>query len=313
MTVERSLYTDGLFFARLCREAKMTPSYNIFESGYVTIEADTGFEGAATVKVHGFAKQLGFPASKVRYYDRMGLIQSGRAKNNYREFTPEDALDIYHAQMLRSFDMSIQETLAARTADLGEIDGWVARHMGELEESIRWQEIKLMRLQEMRDYFSMMGDTSAILHVVERDDSFNVWNFGCAGALPGVRMETVEALTAAMPFSYIAIRVSRESVLGGGALDVSIGPGILERNRAKLRISIPPEIEKLPGSPILEYLFELPDPFAIQKKDLAPLLEEMERRDIPMEEDLIGRIYFSYVKNGAFVHGIGLGAAMRKK
>ena len=62
------------------------------------------------MKVHDFAKRLGLPDSSIRYYDRMGLIQSGRQKeNNYRHFTEQDALAIYHARMLRSFDMSVQE------------------------------------------------------------------------------------------------------------------------------------------------------------------------------------------------------------
>ena len=63
--------------------------------------------------------------SKVRYYDRQGLIRSERSGNNYRNFTSSDALDIYHAQMLRSFDMTIQETLEAQKRDLGQIDGWL--------------------------------------------------------------------------------------------------------------------------------------------------------------------------------------------
>ena len=62
------------------------------------------------MKVNEFARQLGIVSSKVRYYDRMGLIQGERQDNNYRNFTPQDALNIYHAQMLRSFDMSIQES-----------------------------------------------------------------------------------------------------------------------------------------------------------------------------------------------------------
>ena len=63
--------------------------------------------------------------SKVRYYDRQGLIRGERSGNNYRNFTSSDALDIYHAQMLRSFDMTIQETLEAQKRDLGQIDGWL--------------------------------------------------------------------------------------------------------------------------------------------------------------------------------------------
>lgn len=60
------------------------------------------------MKVHDFAKCLGLPDSKVRYYDRSGLIQGGRQKeNNYRDLAQADALSIYHANMLRSFGMGV--------------------------------------------------------------------------------------------------------------------------------------------------------------------------------------------------------------
>ena len=49
------------------------------------------------------------------------------------------------------------------------------------------------------------------------------------------------------------------------------------------------------------------DPFAITKRDISPLLKELERRNIPLTQDLIGRIFFSYVQKGTFVHGVSLG------
>ena len=103
------------------------------------------------MKVNEFARQLGIVSSKVRYYDRMGLIQGERQDNNYRNFTAQDALKIYHAQMLRSFDMSIQESLNAENEELEEIDRWVGTHELELEKQIHQQEIKLQRLKEMQE------------------------------------------------------------------------------------------------------------------------------------------------------------------
>ena len=48
--------------------------------------------------------------------------------SNYRDFTDLDALNIYHAQMLRSFDMSVQESLAAKQKGLTQISSWVEEH-----------------------------------------------------------------------------------------------------------------------------------------------------------------------------------------
>lgn len=260
------------------------------------------------MQVNNFAKLLGLPASKVRYYDQQGLIRGSRGENNYRHFSPQDALDIYHAQMLRSFDMSIQESLEAKASPLPMIDGWVAGHIADMEEAIRLQEMKLHRLREMKAYFQKVSSPLQLLPPMDRDKSYNVWNLGCAAPLSPAGLEVIRQLAAAMPFSYIAVRVSRESILRGGEdLEVSAGLGILERNRAKLGISIPPEIPPLDARPVLEYLIGTPNPFALKRRDLQPLLDEMEKQNISLKMDLIGRFYISYMKDGQFVHGLCLG------
>lgn len=261
------------------------------------------------MKVHDFAQLLGLPDSKVRYYDRSGLIRGGRQKeNNYRDFTREDALNIYHASMLRSFDMGVREALDAKNQELSVIDGWVDEHARDLERQIAWEEMRLQRLREMQAYFSLIQTRREPLSQNLLDDSFHVWNFGKVAPLSPPERKAIALLARNMPFSYIAIRVSRESLLAPGEeLDVSIGLGILEKNRAKLGLSLPPEIPRRPGGPIINQLLELPDPFALTKKDLAPLLGEFSRRGLAWEQDLIGRFFISYVKNGSFVHGVGLG------
>lgn len=261
------------------------------------------------MKVHDFAKRLGLPGSKVRYYDRSGLIQGGRQKeNNYRDLAREDALNIYHANMLRSFGMGVQDALAAQGQELTVIDGWVGGYARELERQVAWEEMRLTRLREMQAYFSMVQTRPGQLGENYVDHSFNIWNFGKVGPLSPSEYRAIELLAQNMPFSYIAIRVSRESLLSpGDELDVSIGLGILEKNRAKLGLELPPDIPRYSGGTKVNFLVELPDPFAMTKRDIAPLLEEMDRRKLVPQEDLVGRIFISYMKDGSFVHGVALG------
>lgn len=260
------------------------------------------------MKVHDFAKRLGLPDSKVRYYDRAGLIRGGRQKeNNYRDLIDQDALNIYHAQMLRSFGMGVREALDAQSQELAVIDGWVEKYAAELEQRIAWEEMRLIRLREMRAYFSMIQTRRDKLGRSERDASFNLYNFGKVKPLSPGEREAIRLLSQSMPFSYIAIRISRESLTSpGDGLDVSIGLGILERTRYKLGLSLP-QSALTPGSSLVDLLLEIRDPFAMTKGDIAPLLEEIRRRDLVLERDLVGRIYFSYMKDGGFVHGISLG------
>lgn len=110
-----------------------------------------------------------------------------------------------------------------------------------------------------------------------------------------------------MPFSYIAIKVSKASLFDEQQpLAVSIGLGILERNRKKLGLELPPQIEKTRSRKILQILILSADPFHLQRHELAPLLEEVKRRGIAVSDDIVGRIYISYQENGTFIHGIGL-------
>lgn len=261
------------------------------------------------MKVHDFAKQLGLPDSKVRYYDRSGLIRGERQRgNNYRDFTDQDALNIYHANMLRSFGMGVREALDAREQALSSIDSWVGKHVGELEELILQQEMCLRRLREMQTYFSVIQTRKGRLGQNFVDDSFNVWSFGKTASLSLPEQKAIALLAQNMPFSYIAIRVSRESLLSPeDALDISIGLGILEQNRAKLGLSLPPEIPRSTGGSTVNLLLELSNPFAMTKRDIAPLLEELHRRGQPLSHDLIGRIFLSYMKEDSFVHGVAIG------
>lgn len=261
------------------------------------------------MKVQDFATRLGLPASKVRYYDRSGLIRGGRQKgNNYRDLTPEDALNIYHANMLRSFGMGIQDVLDAKGQELPVIDGQVESYARELERQLAWEEMRLQRLREMQRYFSEIQTRREPLSRNPLGDSYNIWNFGEHTSPSPAEQRAIALLAQNMPFSFITIRVSRESLLSpGDGLDISIGLGILEKNRAKLGLELPPEIPLDPGGTKVNLMMEVADPFSITKKDMAPLLEEMARRNLTPQTDLVGRIFISYMKGGSFVHGIALG------
>lgn len=267
------------------------------------------------MKVHDFAKQLGLPDSKVRYYDRAGLIQSGRqAGNNYRNFTDQDALNIYHAQMLRSFDMGVQEALEAKDSELSTVDGWVCHHIQDLETQIAWEEMRLTRLREMQAYFDMIQNHQDKLTSFHRELSYNIWNVNAPAPLSPEETQAIQMLAQSMPFSYIAIRISKESLMAPGeALDVSIGLGILERNRKKLGLELPPGIPATPCCSQSGLLLEVHDPFSMTKADIAPLMKVIQELDSPLSNDLVGRIYISCTRNGKFVHFLGLGLSDPEK
>ena len=266
---------------------------------------------AMTVKE--FSDITGIPASKIRYYDRSELIEGNRDQmNNYRCFTRNDALAVYHAQMLRSFDLCIPDVLAARNDGLPQLNRRVRCKIDELEKSIREQEIRLVRLKEMKRYFDLIDTYRNRVSCHELSESYNVWTVNCSSSAD--EQQAVRMLAEVMPFSYVCIRISSESVHAARSddepLGIALGLGILESNREKLGLQFPPSITSYARHPVIRILLETPDPFSICRRDIAPLLAELRSRGQKLTENIIGRIFISYKKNGAIVHGIGMGCGV---
>lgn len=267
------------------------------------------------MKVNEFAKLLGIPQSKVRYYDREGLIHGQRIEsNNYRDFTKEDALNIYNAQMLRSFDMSVQESLTAQNNELSTINGWLDDHVIQLEKNVRWEEMKLIRLKEMQSYYSVIQKGSG--YIAERILGKHYWVTNLSNhtqkPLSDPLCDAVQRLVGVMPFSYIMIKITKESILREtGDLDISIGLGILKTNKDRLNLELPPEVESRDDGRILEMFLEMEDPFQITREMLTPLMEAVKMANAPVR-DISGRVYLSYMKDNRYIHGIGLGTSIEE-
>lgn len=264
------------------------------------------------MKVNEFSKRLGIPKSKIRYYDRVGLINGDRQDNNYRNFSNLDALEIYNAQLLRSFDMSIEDTINAKGQTLDEINGWFYERAEELEEIIQREQMKLLRIQTMQEYFEIVNKKHMELTTYDLDDSYNIFSLNSKDPSEDI-FEAMEILADIMPYSYVAVRISKDSIYDDtDRLDVAIGLGILEKNKQKLNIELPKSIKKTKGGQKLNIALEVEDPLGITKEQLSPLIKNMTDNNEELECDLVGRIYISYMKNDRFVHGIGLGATTKK-
>lgn len=261
--------------------------------------------------VKEFSERTGVPPSKIRFYDRENIIQSGRKEtNNYRSFSDSDALNIYNAQMLRSFDFGLQDVLAAQNEDLNQIGARVESRIATLEASIREQEIRLVRLREMEAYFHTIRSNAGKVSVSELEESYNIWTINAESS--EAEREAVKSLAEVMPFSYICIKISRQSVLQSvreetDRLDVSLGLGILESNRKKIGLRFPAGIKKDARVNGVSIMIECEDPFCISTTDIAPLLAYQTQNGHTLETDIVGRIFISYKRDNRLVHGLCLG------
>lgn len=257
------------------------------------------------MKVTEFSKKIGIAASKIRYYDRLGLIEGERQDNNYRDFTKEDALQVYHTQMLRSYGIGIEECSQAKHGSIETIDGVLESHINEVIEEIREREKLLIRLRTMQSYYHLFENRTEGLHGRYLSACYEIITFG-RDIKVTEQMETdVRTLVDHMPYSYPVVQISAESVAGTEEkLDVRIGVGILKENLEHLGLSVPSATLR-EETDIEEQLFEMEDPFSLKRSDIEPLLCRMKELGIS-SIPLTGRIYCSYEREGKTVYCFGL-------
>lgn len=266
------------------------------------------------MKVSDISKRLGIPSSKIRYYDSVGLLEGKRdGENNYRNLSFQNGVDIYHSQMLRSFGMSIEESVSAKNKSIDEISVWVENHKQDLQYQIQLLQMKFLRLNQMQEYFKMVKDSrTKQTEFYDLEDSYNIYGL-TNRTLTENEKKAVEILAENMPYSYIAIKITKESInKKQGPLEIEIGLGILQSNLEKISIELPKEIQKVKGGMKKHIILEVEDVFAITREDIKPLLEKVWDENGYIKDDLVGRIYISYKHNNKFVHGLGLGILCEK-
>lgn len=62
-------------------------------------------------KIKEFAAMTGLPQSKIRFYEKQGLLLSDRQENGYRVFTPEDAFRSNAFRVLLQYGFSVEQAV----------------------------------------------------------------------------------------------------------------------------------------------------------------------------------------------------------
>ncbi|MGM9942008.1 MAG: MerR family transcriptional regulator [Bulleidia sp.] len=263
------------------------------------------------MKVTEFARRIGFPASRIRYYDRMGIIRGDRRDNNYRDFTPEDVFSLYNAWMLRSYGIGLEECAEVQHGDIQDMASVLEKNIERIIEEMERQEKLLLRLRTMHSFCMLFADPKKRIHSRYLSNCYEIFTFGKNVKMDRQNELDVRTLVDHMPYSYMTIQITKESILSNQENpDVRIGVGILEENLQQLGVSIPSANRKQ-ETEILEFLMEKENPLAITRTEIQPFLDEIARRGIELS-DLTGRIYCSYGKNGKSVYGFGLAVPVTK-
>lgn len=264
------------------------------------------------MKVNEFSKKTGIPASKLRYYDRLGLIEGSRKDNNYRDFTKEDVLSVYHTQLLRSYGMGLDELRIQKDADIEGVGQFLQNNIDRTIQEIKRQELLLLRLRTMKSFRDMFYGNPDCIHERYLSPNYRIETFGDGIQNTEEEWNDVKVIADSLPFSYVSVQITKESLASGKEeLDVHLGVGILKEISDSLNLTVKTH-KFYEGGNIMEQLLEVENPFAITRSNLKPLLKRMEEKNMPYTE-LAGRVYCSYKKDGRLMHGLGLATILPQK
>ena len=62
-------------------------------------------------RISHFAKMVGLPQSKIRFYEKNGLLDVHRDENGYRYFTPGDAFRINAFRVLTQYGFTVEQAI----------------------------------------------------------------------------------------------------------------------------------------------------------------------------------------------------------
>lgn len=265
------------------------------------------------MKVHEFSARLGIPASKIRYYDRNGVISGKRLdENNYREYDITHALDIYNALMFRSFDMSVSQAAQINSScRLKDVNDWLSRHILEVEQQIALEKMRLERLEQMKAYFSDIKEGQTRVEKFQLQKNYEVWTFGTDNVPDGKTAHTARILAEHLPYSYVALKIPEKSLFGDVNYQVQAGLGILEENRRKCGIDLDGAAFEIAGAERLTIWLEKENPFLLSRSDLEPIFKEARSQGVELFGDAVGRMYLGYTVDGRRVHCFALGICFR--
>lgn len=268
------------------------------------------------MKVNEFSHRPGLPVSKVRYYDRYGLYESGNlAANNYRDLTERDALDVYHAHMLRSLDMSMKESVKAiREYSLDQLNDWLKEHIARQEEEIRLAQLRLSRLQQLQHYYTGIPSNMGKVFLNHYERSYSICTFGSCSRNDEDTLKAAAVWAEHMPFTYVAITIPEESLSGNrDQLTVGIGLGILEANLEKGGLPVSDCLECFSAGECLSMLLEKEDIFALTREDIRPLFDTAEALGLRITGGATGRILLKYNHDGKNCFCFSLRAHVKPK
>lgn len=255
------------------------------------------------MKIKEFSRRTGIKESNIRYYDDIKLLNETRANNNYRNFDIHDAIELCRVKMLRSYGIGIKELSQRDKMNKDELPEWINANIKELTKEIDTLQNKLNRYMTIKSYIDDTVDENKVKVFDDFYGQYIVYTFGDDISEDSINYKDVKILSDNMPYTYTAIRISKESILDNKP-SVTIGYGILDINKELLKLDLSESMIHIPRHSLVQFILEKDDVTSFTMEELKPMIDYMLSHG--GIQDITGRIYFSYHDNGRIVYSVGL-------
>lgn len=180
-----------------------------------------------------FASILGIDADTIRYYEKIGLLQSRRDENNYRYYTDSDCRKLMTCRELRALGFSLKQIQRGQCDFESEpFEKFLSEREKKIDREIEYLYAVKKQLQICREAAQSVGQKPKITIVRRRQGYYFFRQTDNARLVDHQSAATVKKLMDLQPLVFRGGVVSREELLSGKPYDfLSFSCGLMvEKN-----------------------------------------------------------------------------------
>ena len=246
-----------------------------------------------------FAAILGIDADTIRYYEKIGLLQSRRDENNYRYYTDTDCRKLMTCRELRALGFSIKQIQSAQCDfESEQFAGFLGEREREIDREIEYLHAVQKQLRICREAAQRVGKKPEMTIIRHKQGYYFFRQTDNVKLLDHQSAITVKKLMDLQPLVFRGGVVSREELLSGKPCDfLRFACGLMVeksmlRDSSLIRAADALFTWDLCAQVLLSGDFSQEDS---GERQLRPLLEEISAQGYEIGEVAISRILPSNV------------------
>ena len=236
-----------------------------------------------------FSAMTGLSQSKIRFYEKQGLILSDRSENGYRVFTPEDAFKSNSFRMLLQYGFSVEEAIIELDSSHG---------TGEFEQSLLKQKEKLLceadtiayRLKRLEAALDLINSVPSLgFEMVDAADQLYVnASYGRDFSISLENEEAINEYYNLLSLSSCARIIKKENLLdNSNTVDPNYILTITENEKHRLSQGVLKQVKRLCLGKCIRFRRQATRAQSVNKESYRELFEYLNSHGYEIRSDII--------------------------